>query len=561
MTGVLGGQEETKMASAATLSETLLPHGVMFDDRKIVLLHRPHHFGPLDRFALGVVWEATPLNIDLLPEGELNRAADDVKALILSLDPGVTLDVRLDMRPIFSVPKWEDAHEGQDDDDIRLMREHIAGGMPHTPGKTGQRGLTECRVTIGYRKPVEAHTRTVRDLMDVWSQLKPYGNAEAEATLNARLQQAFETQLLGFEEEINSIERALTLLDMQPVRLGGQEMIEALNRASSPRATERALYESGAPISGQVELPNLFNDNHVKSREYTGTVYTLERSVAYCWPGILGSARTPEVKIHGLSLGELRVPVSISVTIMIKKQEKKKAALSFKHAAASLHMRGTAGEERPETKKQQAAIGSLIEDMSDGSEQVHDTMVSAVIWNKAGEVPVNRLFEKMSLDMGFHWYREPFIAGTLFCRGLPLGCDPGFPSEFYVRRSRQMITRTLARLVPLWGSFRGGAKQSPTAVYLNQLGEPIFFDLFDHTSPHVVIAGKTGYGKSALLNTYRSQVKHNYLTFILDRFGSYDELARREKAPLLKFSQDNIFSIGLMDGPLDEVHRQDCPHS
>jgi len=158
------------MTPRRLLSQDLLPYGVMLDDKGVLLLRRPGYFGPLSRFAWGCLWEVTPLDIDLMPESEIERAADDVKALMLSLRVGSTLDVRLDIRPIAGVPEWEAAHQGRTDLDTELMRAHIASGMPHTPG-TGRMGLRECRVTVAYRYPLRGQSRPLRQALDALAQL------------------------------------------------------------------------------------------------------------------------------------------------------------------------------------------------------------------------------------------------------------------------------------------------------------------------------------------------------------------------------------------------------
>jgi hypothetical protein len=526
----------------------------MLDDKGVLLLRRPSYFGPLNRFAWGCLWEVTPLDIDLMPESEIERAADDIKALILSLRVGSTLDVRLDIRPIQHIPEWEVAHAGQTDHDTELMREHIASGMPHTPG-TGRMRLNECRVTVSYRYPVSGQTRPLREVLDVLAQLKPWGHAKAEQQLIDRLEAEFAEQLARYESDVAGIERSLRLLDLSPRRLEGADVVSALNRAAGPEATQAAVYEPGVEVAEQIHLPYLLGDGAVQTPSHTASVYTLERSVARTFAGMLGSTRTPEVKVHGLRLAELGVPLSVVVTIMVRDQAKKKAALSIKHAVAGLQVRGGRGEQRPATQRQTDALAVLIAARSDGGVQVHHTMVSAVLWNPHGDTPADAIFRKMSLDMGMQWYLEPFIAGTLFLRGLPLGCDPDFPGESLVRRSRQIVTRTLARLVPLWGPFRGS--RTPTALYVNRRGEPVFVDFFDRTSPHVTIVGKSRRGKSALLNTYLSQVSsRDYLTYLVDRYGSYNELVRRKGGRLVTFSPDHQVCIGPMDGPLDSRHRQ-----
>jgi len=537
-------------------SNMLLPYGTMLDDKGIVLLHRPAKFGPLSRFALGCVFEVTPLDIDLLSESEVERAAADVKALILNLKPSAILDVRLDMRPITNVPAWDKAHETQHDPDTQLVREHIANGMPHTPGASPMR-LTECKVTIGYRYPLKGNTRQIRQILDVLAQIKPWGNAAAATVLKERLEAEFNEQLVAFESTVTGIERSLRLLDLTPVRLDGTGLISALNRAAGPDATAPTVYDPDMSIGEQIHVPYDLGDTTIKTVNHTATVYTLERSAADAFAGILGACRTPEVNVHGLPLGELGTPLSIAVTIMVKDQARKRTTLSLKHSLANLLKVGGLGEERKDAEQQVDALGELIAAMADGSEQVHDAMVSAVLWTRNGETLTDSLFQKMSLDMAIHWYKEPFIASTLFLRGLPIGCDPGFPNENFVRRSRQIATRTLARLVPLWGAFQGS--RTPTALYVNRRGEPVFFDLFDRTgTPHMTIVGKSRRGKSAFLNTYINQISpDDYLVYILDRYGSYDEMARRRKGKLVKFNATTPICIGPMEGALDARH---CQH-
>jgi hypothetical protein len=79
--------------------------------------------------------------------------------------------------------------------------------------------------------------------------------------------------------------------------------------------------------------------------------------------------------------------------------------------------------------------------------------------------------------LGLEFLPEPVLGSTLFLQTLPLGFDPAYPDERFLRRARRLPSPNLAQLLPLYGTFRGTT--TPALLYLNRRGETVHFDPFD----------------------------------------------------------------------------------
>jgi hypothetical protein len=539
----------------AALAAQALPYGPLLD-QGVVVLHRPGEFGPLSRFALGCVWEITPLNIDLLDESVILQQAQDVKALLLHVPPDSVLDVRLDVRPTNRIPSWEDDRASWTDPHTALIREHIHSGMPHRPGHL-QMGLTEVTVTVGFRMPVVATSTPARHVLDAMRALCVWRDAAISAALHERLHALFQAHLLQFLSHADALEMSLRLLGVSPRRLQTHDLVATLNRALSPHPTPNPFFDPDAPLCDQVESPGTWAPNQLATDTHRAHVYVLKKSVGVSYPGMLSAARPPGVAIEGLKVAALRTPVSLVTVIHASAQAWTQKILEIKHMLASVQIQGLLGETRQDTEAKAEDLGELVAAMASGAEHVYDTTVAAVVWHAHGTPPADEVLLRASRALDLDWYREPYLADTLFARTLPMGCDPHYPTEFFTRRARKIPTRTIARLMPVWGAIR--SVREPASVYVNRLGEPFFFNLFDRFGAHhTIITGATRRGKSSFLNTHLDQVLPGgeYLAFILDRYGSYDVLAARHQGKLLKFTPENPICIGPFDGDLSPRHRE-----
>jgi conjugal transfer ATP-binding protein TraC len=150
---------------------------------------------------------------------------------------------------------------------------------------------------------------------------------------------------------------------------------------------------------------------------------------------------------------------------------------------------------------------------------------------------------------------EPVLGSTLFLQTLPLGFDPAYPEERFLRRARRLPSPNLAHLLPLYGSFRGTA--TPAILYLNRRGEPAHFDPFDSpTAPHGVVVGTSGSGKSFLINHLVQQVLPlGAAVVILDRWASYEQLCTIQGGRYVALDFDHPICFNPFLGPLDRGHR------
>ena len=284
-------------------------------------------------------------------------------------------------------------------------------------------------------------------------------------------------------------------------------------------------------------------------------MFVLRQSVGRTYPGILSAPRTPDVKARGIGLVNLQCPLSISVTICAQPQAAIRAALGLKLGVANFALKGMLGEDRPEVKATKDALDELVAGLASGHDHVYAATVVATLWNEMGKPSQEANFIRQTEALNIRWYKEAYLADTLFMRSLPLGTDPKFPSENLVRRARQIPTEPLSHMLPLWGAFRG--TKTPTALFLNQQGEPVYIDFFDLISPHGIICGATRRGKSSFANMYIMQALGlgNHKVYVLDRYASYDQLAKELGGKLIKFDADTPICVGPFDGDLSPSHQ------
>ena len=158
------------------------------------------------------------------------------------------------------------------------------------------------------------------------------------------------------------------------------------------------------------------------------------------------------------------------------------------------------GDVAPETAAIKAELDQVLADVYTRGYPLLWARVHAVAWGQAAALPrAEDALIQAGRRLGLEWLREPVLGSTLFLQTLPLGFDPAYPEERFLRRARRLPAPNLAQLLPLYGDFRGTA--TPALLYLNRRGEAVGFDHFDSpTAPHAVVVGTSGSGKSFAIN-------------------------------------------------------------
>jgi conjugal transfer ATP-binding protein TraC len=156
------------------------------------------------------------------------------------------------------------------------------------------------------------------------------------------------------------------------------------------------------------------------------------------------------------------------------------------------------------------------------------------------------------LDLEF--MPEPTLGSTLFLQTLPLGFDPAWPPERFLRRARRLPGANLAQLLPLYGGFRG--TKTASILYLNRRGEAVGFDPFDSpTAPHMLVTGTSGSGKSFTMAHLVQQVLPlGASVVILDRLPSYQELCQAWGGRYIACDFNAPVCFNPFYGPLDTAH-------
>src|SRR5712691_2256788 len=156
------------------------------------------------------------------------------------------------------------------------------------------------------------------------------------------------------------------------------------------------------------------------------------------------------------------------------------------------------------------------------------------------------------LDLEF--LPEPTLASTLLLQTLPLGFDPEWPKETYLRRARRLPRKNLADLLPLYGGFRG--TRTASILYVNRRGEAVGFDPFDNmTNPHMLVTGMSGGGKSFTMAHLAQQVLPLGASMvILDRLPSYQDLCAAWQGHYVQMDFNTPTCFNPFYGPLDNEH-------
>lgn len=136
-------------------------------------------------------------------------------------------------------------------------------------------------------------------------------------------------------------------------------------------------------------------------------------------------------------------------------------------------------------------------------------------------------------------YEHEKLALDSYLRNLPMAYDPQL--DVKVRRSRLMLARDVANLVPAYGRSRGQGK--PGFVFFNRGAEPLCFDPLAteerKKNAHLLVLGPSGAGKSAMLVYLLQQAmaRHRPRLFIVETGGSFELLGEHFKAHGLSVNQ------------------------
>jgi hypothetical protein len=284
-------------------------------------------------------------------------------------------------------------------------------------------------------------------------------------------------------------------------------------------------------------------------------VLSLHRAPPQTYPGILCAPRAPK-DTHPLALWEAwEGPLRVVVNVAVVDQAKELAGLRTKRTMAFLQRFNPLGDTSPEHAALKEELDQLLRTFFLGGGQLAWGRIHIVLWGTPDALPrgmddVIRRGRRLNLE----FVPELTLGSTLFLQTLPLGFDPTWPAERFVRRSRRLPGGNLADLLPLYGGLQGTL--TPSMLYLNQRGEAVTFDPFDSaTNPHMIVTGMPGAGKSFAMAYLDQQVLPlGASVVILDRLPSYEHLCAAWHGRYLAMDFNAPICFNPFYGPLDKTH-------
>jgi hypothetical protein len=525
----------------------------------VMLLHRPpaRHHRMQRQYALSMLFDVHPLNIDLADDRTADQLARRWANLLRSLPPGSVVDVRLDSSPGETAPDWEAARASLHGEHLDWQRRHLGSGMVHT-----QRGrryrLRQNRVSIGLRCPSEVLLPT--SVAQVLQTAFIWRSREVQAHFDRQVSAHLGKALDGFAERARAFATAMADLGLKPVRLEGAALLNRLAAQLDPAAPILP-FEPGVPLRDQMgTIPVTLSADGCQMGNRHASVLQPHRGIGRTFPGMLSAPRSPEGTDIALDLASVAGDshYSISVVTAIPDTGTVINSLQSRQSFAWVQRLGGRGQVRADVDAQAAELSDLLALVTSGQDSLLPTGVRIVAWDDDQTTSTASAMVDRLTTLGITSCIETYIGNTLFLQSLSLGTDAHYPAGTVMGGMLSIPGIHTANLTPIWGGFQGPGESSKAGtLFLNRLGDPVLFDPFDGPgSPHGVIVGVTRSGKSALTNTMLHQiVPTGGYAFILDRYGSYERLCEIHDGVHYRMDLDKPICLGLMDGPLDASHR------
>ena len=502
----------------------LLPHGLLLDPETGVVLLSTPRWGRPD-LALGCAWAITPRNIEVCEEAVCLDLARRHESLLRSLPVGAALQAMMTILPATAAPAWEQRRPSVAPSPmVDAQQAALRAGLPHQDGTTQSR-LRDVWTVVTLRLPVAQVDPALPVLLEALLALPTRSGTHLAARLTVHLHTTL-AHLAGLRAGIDETFRAA---GHGVTRLDGVALGCALAKALAPLAQEAPVIVPDLPLQEQVlgtdasRLPGGWTFG--TDAPLTAQVLSLHRAPPRTYPGMLSAPRAPQ-GAQPLALWDAWPgPLSLVVNVAVVDQAVEKARLRQKRALAYLQRFNPLGDASPEHVALKEELDTLLRQFFLTGGQFLWGRVHVVVWGEdhtlaRGVEDVVRAGRRLDLE----FLPEPTLGSTLFLQTLPLGFDPAWPKEAYLRRARRLPGANLAQLLPLYGGFRG--TNTASILYLNHRGEAVGFDPFDSpTAPHMLVTGTSGSGKSFLMAHLVQQVLPlGAQVVILDRLPSYQEV-------------------------------------
>ena len=266
-------------------------------------------------------------------------------------------------------------------------------------------------------------------------------------------------------------------------------------------------------------------------------------------------------EIDGISLFDLAPMMFFTINLHFPSQDTLKGKLNVKRSLAFLHRFNLLGDVSIDKEIAREESRQLLQQMYAGekiAEASYHLCIPSV--QEEFEFSSQQIVSYLNIRTGSNAFREDLIAPGIFMRTLPFGFDHQVPDEKrFIRRALTTTASVIADVAPIYMSGRGVRTPGAIGSY-NRRGQDIWFDPFDKntaiTSPHFLLTGATGSGKSVRMVDWLTQMHRRPATiFILDKGNSYWKQAMLLKGQYLRFEGEPDFILNPFDADFGDDHR------
>lgn len=477
--------------------------------------------------SFGAGFRLSGIDITFLDYSEINLIVDRVEKLLVSLDPGVKLQVLYQLTPkVDDILEKHAAISTNSDDDIRGVAAFRANYLRDLAGK-------------GYFFKPEIYL-FIRSEPARLKKLKLFEKNEKyqQITLDQLTQ-----RLVQFEKMVNLIHSTLAGLELKPTPLSKQQWFDLLFKRLNPKRGESiglpniqpSLKSFGLSLVQQLCLTDL--EVHPKGLKIGDT---LTRVISL---KTLPERETFASMIN--SLLKLPFPFELSQTVHVPDQKSELDKLQVQRRLAHSMAAGAKNVRDLESEAQLNDLEILIEELLAGSEKVVYSDFSLLIYGESEEEldektdEVLKSFRLMNSSEG--------VAETLptfegYIKALPGLCE--------LFRARKMKSSNAAHFMPLFSTWEGN--QRPVCLIPNREGGLVGVDPFAPELPNWngIVFGGSGSGKSfTVANLILSFIAQNPTPKVIwiDNGASSQKLVESFEGEFIDLGLESNIRLNLFD--------------
>jgi len=499
--------------------------------------------------SLGMIWEIEGMNIDGKSEEEIQKASTTFSNFLKSLPQDIPMQI--------IAATWrgleKDALDVYTQGDLR--NEHVKEYMQkkvewHEHGKLHG---------FAHEGNIHFYPRTIRTYLTVKQKpLFSNGNLYDRQNMKETLTKMKRVEMI--------VDTSLSSGGIRHRRLGPEDLIAFMYRMLNP---DRFL--TGMPPryqGGDLRKYMVFNSPDADQHGWTFekqkySVISFGNNPAL--PDDEGQLHTfPNIlfrEVNGISLYDYAPMMLFTINFWLPSQDSLNRKLNYKRSMSFLHRFNILGDVSIDKEIAREESRRLLTAMYGGEKIVkasyHICVPSA---HEEAEFASAQIVSYLNINTGSNAFKEDLIAPGIFMRCLPFGFDHNVPDEErFVRRAVHAPSAVIADIAPIYISGKG-VRTDVACGFYNRRGEGAWLDLFNKdtagTSPHCLITGATGAGKSVTTGDLISQFLRQPATvFVIDKGESYKRPYELSGGQYLKFEGEPNFILDPFAGDFQDDHR------